>query len=36
MHLIPYSVSPRLNDQIFGPKKRKNSVTFIPDHLAVR
>ncbi len=36
MHLMPYSVSPRRNDQIFGPKNRKNSVTFIPDHLAVR
>ena len=35
MTLNPYSVSPRWNDQIFGPKPMKNSVTFMPDRLAV-
>ena len=35
MTLNPYSVSPRWNDQIFGPKPMKNSVTFMPDDLAV-
>ena len=29
----PYSVSPRWNDQIRGPKPTKNSVTFMPDAL---
>ena len=29
----PYSVSPRWNDQMRGPKPRKNSVTFMPDAL---
>ncbi len=27
---IPYSVSPRLKETIFGPKKRKNFSTRIP------
>ena len=31
----PYSVSPRVNDQIRGPNPTKNSVTFIPDRFAV-
>ena len=35
MALTPYSVSPRRVDHSRGPKPRKNSVTFMPDHLAV-
>ena len=34
--LTPYSVSPRWNDQIRGPKPRKNSVTFMPGPLGGR
>jgi hypothetical protein len=34
MALIPYSVSPRRNDQRRGPKPTKNSSTLIPNHLA--
>ena len=30
MALMPYSVSPRRNDQMRGPKPMKNSVTFMP------
>src|SRR4051794_38623197 len=30
MALSPYSVSPRRNDQSFGPKPTKYSVTFMP------
>ena len=36
MTLSPYSVSPRWKDQIRGPNPMKNSVTFIPAHLATR
>ena len=36
MALTPYSVSPRRNDQMRGPKPRKNSVTFMPARLAAR
>ena len=32
---MPYSVSPRWNDQMRGPKPMKNSVTFMPAFLAV-
>ncbi len=35
MALIPYSVSPLRIDHSRGPKPKKYSVTFIPDHLAV-
>jgi len=35
MALIPYSVSPRRNDQMRGPKPTKNSSTLIPNHLAM-
>ena len=31
----PYSVSPRLNDQMVGPKPTKYRVTFMPKRLAV-
>ena len=34
--LIPNSVSPRCVDQIFFPKPTKNSVTFMPNFLAVK
>ncbi len=30
----PYSVSPRVNDQILGPKPKNASVAFIPNALA--
>ena len=33
---MPYSVSPRWNDQMRGPNPRKNSVTFMPARLATR
>ncbi len=32
---MPYSVSPRRNDQTVGPKPRKKRSTFIPKSLAV-
>ena len=33
--LMPYSVSPRRNDQMVGPKPRKKRSTFIPKNFAV-
>jgi hypothetical protein len=35
MALRPYSVSPRWNEKIVGPKPTKYWVTFIPYRLAV-
>ena len=31
---MPYSVSPLRTDHSRGPKPKKNSVAFMPDHLA--
>jgi hypothetical protein len=35
MALMPYSVSPRVNDHSVGPKPTKNFEAFMPKALAV-